>query len=145
MICLGLGPLAFCLSSLKAMSVGLRIYQPYPLQGYKTLPHLKMAVLSILFNFIRRFSSQKSGECERLPYYLYAQIPLWTAAVVPARFHLWVKYICLKIICIQKDCVQKTPKKQALSKNNRYILTWIPSHIGIHRDERADKAVKKNS
>ena len=31
-----------------------------------------------------------------------------------------------------------------LSKNNSIILTWIPSHIGIQGNERADKAAKKH-
>ena len=31
----------------------------------------------------------------------------------------------------------------ALSKNNSIILTWIPSHIGIQGNERADRAAKK--
>ena len=35
-------------------------------------------------------------------------------------------------------------KMNTLPKNNSIILTWIPSHIGIHRKERADKAVKKH-
>ena len=30
-----------------------------------------------------------------------------------------------------------------LSKNNSIILTWIPSHIGIQGNERADRAEKK--
>ena len=32
-----------------------------------------------------------------------------------------------------------------LSKNDSIILTWIPSHIGIHENEKADKAAKNNS
>ena len=34
-------------------------------------------------------------------------------------------------------------KMNALSKNNSTILTWIPSHISIHGNERTDKALKK--
>ena len=30
-----------------------------------------------------------------------------------------------------------------LSKNNSIVLTWVPSHIGIQRNERTDKAAKK--
>ena len=32
-----------------------------------------------------------------------------------------------------------------LSKNNSIILTWIPSHIGIQGNERADRAAKKST
>ena len=34
-------------------------------------------------------------------------------------------------------------KMNTLSKNNSIILTWIPSHFGIHGNKRADKAAKK--
>ena len=34
-------------------------------------------------------------------------------------------------------------KMNTLSKNNRIILTWILSHIGIQGNERADKVTKK--
>ena len=34
-------------------------------------------------------------------------------------------------------------KMNSLSKNNSIILTWIPSHIIIHRNERADRTVTK--
>ena len=30
-----------------------------------------------------------------------------------------------------------------LSKNISIILTWIPSHVGIPENERADKTAKK--
>ena len=35
-------------------------------------------------------------------------------------------------------------KMNTLSKNNSIILTWIPSHIGIQRNERADRVAKKS-
>ena len=34
-------------------------------------------------------------------------------------------------------------KMNTLSKNNSIILTIVPSHFGIHRNEKADKAAKK--
>ena len=36
-------------------------------------------------------------------------------------------------------------KMNTLSKNNSIILTWILSHIGIHRNEREDKAATKST
>ena len=36
-------------------------------------------------------------------------------------------------------------KMTTLSKNNTIILTWIPSHIDIQGNERADKAEKKST
>ena len=36
-------------------------------------------------------------------------------------------------------------KMNTLSKNNSIILTWIPCHIGIQGNERADKAAKEYS
>ena len=35
-------------------------------------------------------------------------------------------------------------KMNTLSKNNRIILTWIPSHIVIHQNISAVKAAKQN-
>ena len=36
-------------------------------------------------------------------------------------------------------------KMNTLSKNNSIILTWIPSYIDIQGNERADRALKKNT
>ena len=36
-------------------------------------------------------------------------------------------------------------KMNTLSKNNSIIVTWLPSNIGIHENERVDKAAKKHS
>ena len=39
--------------------------------------------------------------------------------------------------------ITRLDKMNTLSKNNSIILTWIPSHIGIQGNERADGAAKK--
>ena len=39
--------------------------------------------------------------------------------------------------------ITRLDKMNTLSKNNSIILTWIPSHIGIQGNERADRAAKK--